>query len=260
MKLARREELATFWRELGVRPGGLLLCHSFLASLGKPAISPEQDLLGGLLDALGPEGTLFAPTFTYSYFKHEIYNRQTSPSTVGALGDLVRNHPRGLRNLDPNFSNAGIGPRAENFLHRDSELSFGPNSFYDRLVQADAQILLIGVDFTALPLFMHIERMNRVPYRYDKRFTGVTHDDGHEFPDAAVHSVRDLNLNFVNDRSGVGAEIEADPACRVERLGYGLHRLTTAGTVVRIAEALLARDPHSLIRFQQEAGAHAANP
>ncbi len=258
MKRAERTELAAFWRALGVDPGRPLLCHSFLPSLGRPAVSPAHDLLGGLLDALGPAGTLFAPSFTYSYFDGRIYDRQASPSTVGALGDLVRGHAEGRRSLDPNFSNAGIGPEAAAFLRREGELSFGPDTFYDRLVQADAQILLLGVDFTALPLFMQVERMRQVPYRYDKRFTGQTRDAGRLFADAAVHCVRDRDRNFVNDRSRVGAAIEADPACRTARFGYGLHRLTTARCVVRVAEACLARDPHALIRFPSPAEQGAA--
>ncbi|MCH7775511.1 MAG: AAC(3) family N-acetyltransferase [Gemmatimonadetes bacterium] len=258
MKTARRAELTDFWRNLGVRAGAPLLCHSFLVSLGKPAVSPAHDLLGSLLDALGPEGTLFAPTFTYSYFNDEVYDRQKSASMVGVLGDLVRTHPGAVRSLDPNFSNAGIGPHAEAFLARTTKLSFGPETFYNRLVEADAQILLIGVDFTALPLFMQIERMNQVPYRYEKRFTGITRDGGREFEDEAIHFVRALELDFVNDRTRVGAEIEADAACCVARYVYGIHRLTTAKMVVRVAEVCLERNPHALICFQSEAGRKAA--
>ncbi len=260
MKTVSRADLVAFWGRLGLRPGQIVLCHSFLPSLGRPATSPEEDVLGSLLDVLGPDGTLFAPAFTYSYFRNEVYDVQTSPSTVGVLGDLVRAHPGAVRSRDPNFSNAGIGPLAGLFLARPTKRSFGPDTFYDRLVQADAQMLLVGVDFTALPLFMHIERMNGVPYRYEKTFTGITRDADEETTDKetadeAIHFVRALELAFVNDRRTVGARIEADPACRVERFGYGVHRLTTARTVVRITQAHLRESPHGLIRFETKAGA-----
>lgn len=252
MRRAERSKLAAFWRELGVRPGRPLLCHSFVPSLGRPAVSPAHDVLGSLLDALGPEGTLFAPTFTYSYTEGQVYDLQASPSRVGVLGDLLRGAPGAIRSLDPNFSNAGLGPEAACLLERTGQRSFGPGTFYARLIEADAQILLIGVDFTALPLFMQVERMAEVPYRTEKRFTGTTRDGGRSFRDAAIHFCRRFELAFENDRRAVGADIEADPACRVATFAYGTHRLTTAKTVVRHAEALLARDPHGLIRFREE--------
>jgi aminoglycoside 3-N-acetyltransferase len=258
MKRAVRSELAAFWRALGVQPGRPLLCHSFVASLGKPEVSPEHDVLGSLLDALGPEGTLFAPTFTYSYTEGQVYDVQASPSTVGVLGDLVRSAEGGIRSLDPMFSNAGLGPEADRFLARTTERSFGPGTFYEKLVEEDAQILLLGVDFTALPLFMQVERTREVPYRVEKRFPGITRNHGEAFEDAAIHFCRRFELAFENDRRAVGAEIEADPACAVVPFGYGAHRLTTARTVVRHAEAILARDPHALIRFEKEAARVAA--
>ncbi len=252
MKGCDRSALTALWRDMGVREGMTLLCHSFIAVLGRPKTSPAHDVLGSLLDAVGPTGTFCAPTFSYTYFKGEVFDRAETPSDVGQLGDLTRTHPDGLRNLDPNFSNAAIGPGAPALLERTVKRSFGPETFYDRLVQADAWVLLIGVDFTALPLFMQIERMNEVPYRYEKTFHGRTRDGDRLFDDTAVHFVRDETLNFDSDRKPTGDLIDADPTCRHADFGYGHHRLVPASTVIRVAERRLREDPHALIRFEDD--------
>ena len=94
----------------------------------------------------GPEGDLFAPTFTYSYMNGEMFDaRRDALEGRRVVGDLVRARPGATRSLDGNFSNAGIGPQAAAFLERTNKCSFGPGTFYDRLVEADAKILLIGV-------------------------------------------------------------------------------------------------------------------
>ena len=254
MKVARRTELADFWRHLGVQPARPLLCHSFISTLGRPETSPQHDIVGSLLDVIGADGTLFVPAFTYSYFNSQIYDRQHSRSTVGILADWLLSMPGSFRSLSPNFSHVGFGPDAEKFLARQTKRALGPDTVYDRLVQANAQVLMIGVDFTALPLFMHMERVLGVHYRYDKSFPGLTRDNGVEFEDVEVHSVRDQDLDFVNDRHAIGVLVDHDPRCRMVSFGYGTHRLIDAQVVTSIVEKTLREDPHAMIRFQSEAG------
>ncbi|MBW8821656.1 MAG: AAC(3) family N-acetyltransferase, partial [Streptomyces sp.] len=61
--LVTRDTLAGQLRELGVRSGEILLVHSSLSALGWVCGGPVA-VVQGLLDALGPDGTLVVPTQT----------------------------------------------------------------------------------------------------------------------------------------------------------------------------------------------------
>ena len=173
---------------------------------------------------------------------------EKSPSMVGVLGDLVRTRPSGIRSLDPNFSMAAIGGEAEFLMRRDAPQSFGPDSIYDKLMQANLQILLLGVDYTALALFMHLEKMNGVRYRYDKTFIGTTRYRGGTFSDTAIHFVRDRELNPVSYRTRIGTLIDQEPECVKLSFGYGEHRFLPGATVARVVAENLAKDPFCLIQ------------
>jgi len=59
-------EIAEALQQLGVRPGGVLLVHSSLSSLGYVPGGPET-VIQALLKALGPGGTLLMPALSYLY-------------------------------------------------------------------------------------------------------------------------------------------------------------------------------------------------
>ena len=240
-------QLRALWAGLGLRRGQTVLCHTFLPSLGRVQPGPET-ILDTLLEAIGDHGTFVAPTFTYSYFKSEIYDTEESPSTVGLLGDLVRNRSGAVRSLDPNFSMAAIGPAAGTLMRRDTRNCLGPDSTFDKLIRGDTQVLLLGVDFTALPLFMHLEKMHNVDYRYDKRFTGRTRHNGTVFDDESIHYVRDEKRNPESLRSRAGGEIDLDSCCIQRQFGYGTHRFVPAKTVVDVVARGLAKDKFFLIK------------
>jgi len=256
MRLTDAAQLQQLWADLEVPRGAVVMCHSFLASLGRLTPGPEI-VVETLLDRLGPEGTLVAPAFTYSYFNGATYDPNASPSTVGVLGDLVRMAPGAVRSLDPNFSMAAIGAQARRLMARESLYSFGPESIYQKLMDADLWLLLIGVDFTAVSLFMHLERMAGVAYRYEKRFDGVTVVGGELHADSAYHFVRDEKMAVISHRQPVGSLIEEHSSCRSRTLAYGVHRLVPASLVQETVLSCLRRDPYFLVQFPipTEAGA-----
>ena len=240
--------LEALWRELGVQRGDVVLCHSHLPALGRLIPRPET-VVEALLAVLGPAGTLVAPTFTYSWFRGEPYDVRRSPGTVGVLGELVRAHPDAVRSLDPCFSNAAIGARAAELLRRDGPASFGAGSFYDKLLRAGGKVLLIGVDFTALPIFMHLEKVHGARYRHDKRFRGEIVDaSGERYEAEMIHYVRDAVMQPQTDRSRISAALDALPACRRVRFAYGEHRLIPAAAIEAEVARRLAHEPNFLIK------------
>jgi aminoglycoside 3-N-acetyltransferase len=242
-----RAELAELWRRLGIRQGMIVLCHSFLGALGRVDGGADA-VIDSLLEVVGAEGTLVVPAFTYSFFKDEIFDVEATPSTVGVLGDVLRRRPNATRSLDPNFSNVALGRLAAPLMHRSSNASFGADSFYDRFLRQDGHILLVGVDYTALPLFMHLEWRLRVPYRYEKSFEGSVRIGVEERRDTAVHFVRDERTDPQTDRRRIGAVIDEDGAVQRADCAYGVVRSLPARAVERVVGRELRRDPLFLLR------------
>ena len=140
-------DLVKGWRDLGVRPGGVLLVHASLRSLGPLDGGPETVILS-LLEAIGPQGTLLMPALSYATVgpQSPIFNVTTTPSCVGALPEYFRTRPGTIRSVHPTHSVSGVGPLAEDLLsqHIRSTTPCGPYSPFARLPDAGGQILFIG--------------------------------------------------------------------------------------------------------------------
>jgi aminoglycoside 3-N-acetyltransferase len=223
------------------------MCHSFLGALGVIEGGAET-VVQTMVEAVSPSGNVVFPTFTYSYFKNEVFDWNKSPSGVGLLGEVARKFPGAVRSLDPVFSMVCIGPSATALMSRSAVNSFGEGSTYDKLHKAGLNILLLGVDFTAMSLFMHFERLWGVPYRYNKQFRGVTRKDGELFEDSVIHYVRDMKFACVNDRTEIGKILEADSRCRSAQLGYRNHLKMSSAAIAEVVQNQLATDIYSLVR------------
>jgi aminoglycoside 3-N-acetyltransferase len=120
-------------------------------------------VVAALLEAVGPEGTVGAPTFWgYSrfYIKGKtIYDVIGSPSLLGAVSEVIRKHPGARRSLHPTHPAAFIGPASELLLgehHRDMT-PVGPKSPYRKLVDLRGKIVLLGVSLECVTNFHTIE-------------------------------------------------------------------------------------------------------
>jgi len=246
-----KKNLHHLWEILGIKTGQLVMCHSFLGGLGKLDGGP-QIVIETLLDKVGTEGTIIVPTFTYSYFNSELYDVNNSPSKVGVLGDSVRSLPNAIRSLDPVFSMAAIGRNSSNLMKRHTKNSFGNGSIYQNLCENDLHILLLGCDFTSLSLFMHLEKINNVNYRFDKIFKGRSRKDTDDWKDEVIHFVRKTDMGFETDRNKIGKIIEIDKMCKLAKYGYGVHRYISAKSVADIVKVQLTQDPNILIKLNKK--------
>ncbi len=185
--MTSRDELAEFFTELGVRPGGVLMVHASLAGAGVRA----ADVRDALLDALGPDGTLVVPTFTpensftsrayktltaamseseEAVFRASVppFDPATTPCpTMGVLAECVRTTPGSVRSGHPHTSLAGLGPRAGELLGgHDPHCHLGETSPMAELYAADAHVLLLRVGFEVCSAFHLAEyRLRPAPAR-----------------------------------------------------------------------------------------------
>ena len=156
------EDLAT----LGVRPGMLLNVHSAMSKLGF-VIGSAQTVIEGVLDVLGPEGTLMMPAHSAQLsdpanWRHppapeEWWDRiraempayhpaRTPTRNMGTIPELFRTFPGVLRSDHPQVSHAALGPLAAAITaEHPLECLFGDRSPIGRLYDLDGWVLLLGV-------------------------------------------------------------------------------------------------------------------
>ncbi len=181
----------------GIMRGDTILCHSNVGFFGVPEAGITREAVfetsfAAFQDVLGSEGTLVVPTFTYSFCRGELYDPENTPSEMGLFAEMLRRVPQARRSLDPIFSVAAYGKLSEALTSDPPIECFGPNSFWERLMQIDGVICLMNLDLNYCNFNHYVERCLNVPYRYSKLFTGYIAEGGTKRKAAAIHFCRDL--------------------------------------------------------------------
>lgn len=153
----------------GVRPGGVLLVHSSLSSLGRVPGGPET-VVRGLLEALGADGTLLLPALSYMLVTPErpVFDVLNTPSNVGAIPEHFRTRRGTRRSIQPTHSVCAVGRLADELLtgHESDNTPCGPNSPFNRLPHHDGQILMLGCGLRPNTSMHAIEELVAPPYLF----------------------------------------------------------------------------------------------
>ena len=141
------------------------------ASLGVSV--PERALnylfLGGNLEEV------WFPAFNYDFSKSGIFNSSKDSVAVGSINSYVASRSDSLRTLCPIFSNVGYGNCLEQeFL--EVYKPFGKGSDFEKLLNAETSILFYGADISAFTFIHYLEEYVYVPYRYQKKISGIVTD------------------------------------------------------------------------------------
>jgi aminoglycoside 3-N-acetyltransferase len=159
--------LAAELRELGVRPGMVLLVHCSLRSLGWVCGGPAAVILA-LQRAVRPYGTLVMPAHSGNLsdpaqwrhppvpkgWQEEIraclppYDPNLTPTRgLSAVAELFRTLPDVVRSLHPQMSFAAWGAEAITVVSDHGlEYGLGEDSPLARIYELDGWVLLLGVD------------------------------------------------------------------------------------------------------------------
>jgi aminoglycoside 3-N-acetyltransferase len=156
-----RSDVAAAAGAVGIVPGDTVMFHSSLSSMGTVVGGPNA-VIDGFLDAVGPEGTVAAPTLWWHHtdppMRLEDWDIDRSPSYPGLITEAFRQRPDGVRSNNPTHSVSAIGARARE-LTRDhgrsglrlcvfGDTAFAEESPWQRLYEWDAAYCFVGVDFT----------------------------------------------------------------------------------------------------------------
>ena len=213
---------------IGLRPGDRVVVHSSLRAVGLDA----DELIDELLAAIGPQGLLVMPTFTYN---NETF-APDMPSRAGALTEVFRRRPDAVRSAHPTYSVAAIGNGADTLLDGHERVgATAVGSPLDRLAAAGGHVLLLGVGHTANTTVHVGEFHANAPYR-DVPFDPVwpTHNDD-RFPGCS------------RAFGALERPLRERGAIRDGKVGRALAQLVPGRAVIEATVALLRADPTALL-------------
>ncbi|MGV9342021.1 aminoglycoside N(3)-acetyltransferase [Streptomyces sp. NPDC003688] len=247
--LITRDTISAKLRELGVEPGETLLVHSSLSSLGWVNGGPVA-VVQGLLDALGPTGTLTVPAHSAdlsdpAYWRNPpvpeewwdeirttmpVYDPRITPTLgMGVIPETVRTWPGALRSAHPQTSFAALGPRAAEITEGHApDCRLGEHSPLARLERVGARVLLLGVGYGSCTSFHLAE------YRVPTPSARI----GWPAPGGGWEEVRDVSID--SDRfDELGHDFERDRQVVRGRIGTAEARLFPLADAVAYAERWL---------------------
>jgi aminoglycoside 3-N-acetyltransferase len=211
-------------KKLGIKSGDTLFIHSDISKFGKLAVKKRDVLLGNIIDsfksAVGNCGTLIMPAFSYSFCKGEIFDVENTKGTVGTLNEYFRRLPGVSRSVQPIFSAAVMGKNKDKFLNISKD-SFGKDSIFDKLKQANGKLVFFGASFHSCTYLHYVEQMHKIPYRYMKEFNGKIKDGEKIYEDRCTFFVRYLNSNVVLDTSRLEKYLLENKIMKEASIGNG---------------------------------------
>jgi aminoglycoside 3-N-acetyltransferase len=246
-------ELTVELHRVGIRAGDNLILHSSLKSLGR-VDGGAPAVVDAVLDAIGPDGNLMVPTFTYSMpmWKAEPFDIRATKSRVGAITEAVRMHPLALRSFHPTHSVAVIGPDAEaiirNHLHATP---IGLESPFGRMRERGARILMLGTTQDTNSSLHYCEVASGLPY------VQVAFSAGRNFELAwFLNEQGQAEYTQLFELPGCSRGFRAIEAPLIDR--GALHPVTVAGALsqfldmeemVKAVDEILKTDPAILLCF-----------
>jgi len=244
-------------RHLGVEPGQALLVHASLRSLGW-VVGGAPTVVAALRDAVGPAGHVVVPTGTEAnskssrahqahietltpdqvdqfHLKMPAFNRQSTPSGMGAISEALRTTKGAVRSAHPQSSFAAIGPEADVLMaDHPLECHLGPDSPLGKLNKMDAQVLMIEVEYWAFTGF-HLAEYLYTPQPPMRAYAAVVGAEGarrwEEYEDVVLDDQK---------FDDIGKSLEKKVAVKHGRIGHARCRLVPLQPAVEFAVEWMA--------------------
>ena len=239
---------------IGVKPGSVVLVHpDAIVAAQFPAMPNEQEqrldlLIEAIEAAIGDDGTLVMPAFSYSFTKGEPFDVRSTPSAVGMVTERFRTRPGVFRTSDPIFSFACRGRRAQELCAVPVKECFGAESLFSALHRLNAHIICLGCSFSRVTFVHYVETAHGVDYRYPKVFPGiVTSSDGRTGEFSVVYNVRDLTRRSDADLRRLQKRLADDGKLQTVQVGRSRIMAVTASELFDTAWKMLDEDPVALI-------------
>ena len=250
-------------REVGVETGDTLLVHSSLSACGR-IVGGAQTIIEALIEAVGPDGNFFVPTFQRSECYLNGINKRWDhrPSDfrdraseavrwVGTLPlEFMRLYPDAPRGVHLSHSWAGWGKKAAEVLSHqvEGEPPFSDNSCPMRVKEMGGKIMHFGspIGHTSFVhcFETHFNLPGLGPSYYDTRLADGTITwkfVPKGLPGPREFYSKDEDARFFREAIAHGLEIRRAP------LGVGRLALIECRRFWEIGSALVTEDPRIII-------------
>lgn len=153
--------LMRFLEQQKLGTGDVVMLHCSWNDMKTYSGTPLE-LIRGLRDLVGPQGTICMPTF-FDLAKYEVtkqFDVSRSPSTTGIVSELFRRMP-GVQRSCQLRSVAAAGPAAEYLLHQHHESPYPCSALspYARFAEVKAWIVCLGTPAVTNTMFHCAEDM-----------------------------------------------------------------------------------------------------
>src|SRR5450432_4197828 len=227
-----RDDLVRALRSTGLTPGDTVYFQVCSETLGPAQGADGERALAALLysalrEAVGDHGTVVAPTYTFSFCRQEVFDPDATPTVPGlwntftAFPEFVRKLQGAVRSRDPIFSNAAVGPRAKELLGSVPAVCLGEDSVHARLRRVGGKICILVVGLYEAIFRHYVESISRVPWRFDKLFTGKIREHGVERKEGWLYNVRIGAPNGNPAGEALEALARRTGVCRTAPVGSG---------------------------------------
>ena len=148
--------------------------------IGQPKDFKKKDLnkifLKIIFDKIGTEGTIFVPTYSYSFSsrnKNKIFDVKNTRSKIGSFPNFFLRQKNIYRNNDPFVSISGKGFCAKKILDKKVYTSYGKNSVFENFLKIrNFKILNIGLGPNWTPFIHYADFLSNVDHRFEKVYEG----------------------------------------------------------------------------------------
>lgn len=163
------QQTSEYLRNLGIRPGDVLLIHASFNSMRSFSGTPAR-FIEHVLDYLTPDGTLCIPALSYEFVNemNPCFHLTKTKSCIGIIPETFRNMLHVLRSMHPTHSVCAKGKLAVEITgeHYRDATPCGPNSPFRLLPELGGKILMLGCGLKPNTSMHAIEELHQPEYLY----------------------------------------------------------------------------------------------
>ena len=200
-------DIKNYPKHLGIKKGDLVFISSDTRVMMLDAMRHNKnidlnDLLDGLIDCVGENGTIIIPTYNWGFCKGATFDYIKTKGLTGSLGNIALERKDFKRTLHPIYSFAVYGKDKDYLTTIDYKSSFWKESVFGFMHKNKFTNYIFDCDINNSFTFAHYveENSGYVKYRYLKDFTADYIDEKNNISKKTYSMfVRNLDINVYND-------------------------------------------------------------